>query len=324
MNKVIIKTPLRISFVGGGSDIPPGPGTTISSTIDKHVYCIALKRRDGKFIINWKEKEETTSIDNIKHAIVRECLREMGFSDSQGVEICFVADVPGVGSGLGSSAATAISTLHALALLRGYKPGEIDRRWLAELASNIQIQKLKSPQGRQDEYTCALGGLLHLSHGSVGPAVIYRRIKLYGPQWCQMNEHFQLFSPSEDQPSRNADEILKTYIIDDSFRKTCIQLCQSFEVALRGQDWLKLAELSWEHGELKRKLSDAVYPDCLQQITDNGIKFKLCGAGGNGHLLVGASRQDTSKVIDKVETIWGKNLPFKFTPYGSDLIYYEW
>jgi D-glycero-alpha-D-manno-heptose-7-phosphate kinase len=95
-----------VSFVGGGSDLPPGLGAVVNSAIDKYVYCVARKRLDSKIYLTWREKEVVDDPKDLHHEIVRESINEVGWGG--GVELLLFSDIPGVGSGLGSSAATCV------------------------------------------------------------------------------------------------------------------------------------------------------------------------------------------------------------------------
>jgi D-glycero-alpha-D-manno-heptose-7-phosphate kinase len=121
---IITQTPLRISFAGGGTDLPgfyeQHGGAVCSSAIDKFVYCIVKERFDDKIYVNWSKKEIVDSIDAIEHDLVREALRKVGVT--KGIEISFLSDIPSEGSGLGSSSTVTVSVLHALYAYLGETP----------------------------------------------------------------------------------------------------------------------------------------------------------------------------------------------------------
>ncbi|MEK9789292.1 MAG: GHMP kinase, partial [Candidatus Woesearchaeota archaeon] len=154
---IISKTPLRISFVGGGSDLPAyykkNTGSVISTTINKYVYVIVKKRFDNKIYINYSKKEIVSEINEIQHSLVRECLIETGIT--HGIEITTLSDIPSEGSGLGSSSAITVGLLNALYNYKNILLSKVD---LAKKACIIEIDKCKNPIGKQDQYGCALGG----------------------------------------------------------------------------------------------------------------------------------------------------------------------
>ena len=161
---IFVRTPLRISLVGGGSDLPAfyenySPGGVVSFTIDKYVYIAVNRKFDQDIRISYSLTENVADVACIQHELVRECLIRMGISE--GIEIISVADIPGKGTGLGSSSAFTVGLLNALNQYRilysgaDYEP-IID---VAETACEIEIEKCGKPIGRQDQYACAYGGM---------------------------------------------------------------------------------------------------------------------------------------------------------------------
>ena len=251
----------------------------------------------------------------------------MGFRNSGGVEVIFFADVPGVGSGLGSSAATGVSLLHALSVLSNYTPEEIDPVWLAETACHIQISHLKSHQGKQDEYACAIGGLnmFRFEPSDVGNLNVWRSsLPVSEGDRKQLSDHFMLFSP-KDSEGRDAESILQSYALTSLFRQACKTFCFAFEGAVKSKQWGSLGKMIHKHYLDKCKLSPFVQPanDNMKYLDENGIYYKLCGAGATGHLLVATIREERLRIQELVEQVWGPLLPFRFVNYGSKIIYIE-
>ena len=155
---IISKTPLRVSLFGGSSDIRSHYqtyfGHVVSCTIDKYIYVIVKKRFDKLIVLNYSEREKVESVKDIKHSIIRECLK--WFNIENGLEITSIADIPSEGSGLGSSSAFAVGLIHALSV---YTKKKMSIRSIAELACKIEINILENPIGKQDQYACAFGGL---------------------------------------------------------------------------------------------------------------------------------------------------------------------
>jgi D-glycero-alpha-D-manno-heptose-7-phosphate kinase len=327
---VIVRTPLRVSFTGGGSDILPGCGAVVCCTIDKHVYVVAKRRTDSKIYVTWREKEVVDSRQEVKHDLIREALNHTGFT--YGVEILTYADVPGVGSGLGSSAATLLGTLHALLALRGRTPDQIAPRWLAGLAVSIQRDVLHKRQGYQDEYACALGGLNYLSiggtrwfmHGNVEPinGQAERKIALCETLWEDMCDHFALFSP-RNSSGRDSESILSEFRDSMEFRKFCCESAEQAEDAILKGEWSRLHDEMWSHHIEKTKAFPRYWPYPWPAVDEATYQFKLCGAGGTGHLLVGCDRRNRAEVIAKMSQVWGPELPFRFVRYGSQVVFWE-
>ena len=159
---IITQTPLRISFLGGGTDFPAfyqqEEGCVVSSAIDKYIYVIVKERFDSMIYVNYSRKEIVSSIDELEHELVREGMRLTDVRE--GVELTTLADVPSEGTGLGSSSAVTVGLLHALYTYRGQiRPAES----LATEACRIELDTLGKPIGKQDQYITALGGLQMLT-----------------------------------------------------------------------------------------------------------------------------------------------------------------
>ena len=155
---IVVRAPLRISFVGGGSDFPDyyraHGGAVLSTAIDKYVYVIVKERFDDQIYINYSRKEIVESVADIQHELVREAMRITGVD--RGVEITTLADVPSSGTGLGSSSSITVGLLQAL---NAYKGVLVTAEQLAQQACEIEIERCKKPIGKQDQYIAAFGGL---------------------------------------------------------------------------------------------------------------------------------------------------------------------
>src|ERR1700730_4711890 len=155
---IISRTPLRMSFAGGGTDLPAFSerhgGAVLSVTIDKRIRVVVGQRFEGDVRVGYSEVEIVPDVTQVRHELVREAMRRTGIP--RGIDVLTLADVPSHGSGLGSSSAVTVGLLNALYALQGIaKPaGE-----LAEEACEIEIGALGKPIGRQDQYAAALGGL---------------------------------------------------------------------------------------------------------------------------------------------------------------------
>lgn len=316
---VISRAPLRIGFVGGGSDLSCyATGSTIAATINQYVYCVAKWRNDSKVYLSWRQKEIADDAWGISHDIVRTCLVRLGIL--RGVEILTFADVPGVGSGLGSSAATTLAVLKALLALRGL---DVSQEWLAEKACEIELEWLRRKGGRQDQWISALGGLWRFNWRK---GQLSRRICLAAPQskLDLLREHFLLFSPKNGE-GRNADEILSTARQRPEFAIDCRKLADAWQIRYEeGISWESFGEAIWTHGMWKSEEFPKHFDKETRQQFD-GIRrcWKLCGAGQTGHLLVGttmANRADDKKAW---EAVWGPELPFEFTTAGTSVIHSE-
>ena len=154
---IISKTPFRMSFVGGGSDLPSfyekSEGAVVSVTIDKFMYIWVNKKFDADIRISYSQTENVTKVSEIAHPLVREALRKLDIDG--GIEIASIADIPSKGTGLGSSSAYAVGLLNALHV---YKKEFASAEELAHGACELEIDILKEPIGKQDQYASAYGG----------------------------------------------------------------------------------------------------------------------------------------------------------------------
>src|SRR3989344_1438056 len=153
---IITQTPLRISFLGGGTDFPKFyreyGGGVLTTAIDKYGYCIVQKRFDEMIVVGYSKKEWVEKVDLLEHELVREAMKKTGVD--RGVEITFLSDVPAAGTGLGSSSSVTVGVLNALYQYTGRAVGAND---LAEQACEIEIDILGKPIGEQDQYIAAFG-----------------------------------------------------------------------------------------------------------------------------------------------------------------------
>lgn len=156
---IITRTPLRISFLGGGTDFPDfyrkHGGCVVTTAIDKYIYVIVKERFDKQIYVNYSIKEIVDRVGELKHELVREAMRKVGVKD--GIEISFQSDVPSAGSGLGSSSAVTVGTLNAL---YQYTGRAVDAQRLARESCEIEIEKLGKPIGVQDQYIAVYEGVI--------------------------------------------------------------------------------------------------------------------------------------------------------------------
>lgn len=287
---IISRTPLRISFFGGGTDVrgyyKKHTGAVISTTIDKYIYIIVKSRyNDDKIVLNHFEKEEVNSLNEIKHGIIRECLKLTGIT--KGIEITSMTDLPVRGTGLGSSSAFSVGLLNALFTYKGraIEPGE-----LAELASYIEIDILKEPIGKQDQYAAAFGGLKEYSF-CPDETVKIEEINIREEDYQILAQHMILFhtgierktsSILSDQNSRIQNNLEDLHAL-----KLVVEQSKSAFEKLSIQEIGDFLSYSWER---KKKLSKKIQHLIIEKMYENGMKAgayggKLLGAGGGGYLL---------------------------------------
>jgi D-glycero-alpha-D-manno-heptose-7-phosphate kinase len=290
---IITRSPLRITFGGGGTDLPSyyceHGGFLISAAIDKYVYTLVHKPFKSGFILKYSNLENADRIDEIEHPIIRESLR-MVSPEATALEITSMADIP-AGTGLGSSGSFTTALLKAL---HTYKNDFIHPRELAEEACDIEINKLGEPIGKQDQYIAAFGGITCFTFNA-DDTVEACPLKIDTETLYNLEDNLLLFFTGY---SRSASAILKE---QDSKSKShdrdmvdnlhfVKEMGFQSRQALESGDLQKFAELMNVHWEHKKKrsgnMSNSKIDDWYYLALKNGaIGGKLIGAGGGGFLM---------------------------------------
>lgn len=325
---IISRTPLRISFVGGGTDIrkfyKKETGGVLSTTIDKYLY-VAVKQQldfvDYKYRINWEKTEFKNEIDEIEHPIVRETLRllEIDFP----IEITTFADVP-PGTGLGSSSSFAVGLIHALYAL---KNKHITKAELAKIASHVEIDILKRNIGKQDHYAAAFGDV-NVIYFNKDESVSVEPV-FYNPGIrTELESRLLMFYTNI---KRDASKILKEQVdeIDNSFETLCQMkdLIPSMRLIFSNSnhinDFGKILHEGWLlKKSLTRQISNSKINDYYQMAMDAGaFGGKLLGAGGGGFLLFYAEQINHGKIRAALSELF--EMRFRFDKSGSRITYYD-
>ena len=322
---VIVQTPVRVSFVGGGTDFQEyfsqNGGGVISTAIDKYVFAIVKRRFDDDICINYTKRERVTKLDDIQHDLVREAMRMTGVD--KGVEITTLADIPSEGSGLGSSSSITVALLHALYC---YKGELVSSERLAREACEIEIDILGAPIGIQDQYIAAYGSLRHLNFhpdGSVGT----EKLELNGNDKRKFKSSLHLFYLKR---TRKANDILrhqKAGIKDkqkilDSMRNMVLP----FKKALLDRDFDKTGQILHEGWIKKKCLAKGISRPEIDHyyevaLAAGALGGKVTGAGGGGFLLLYCPVHKRTQFLEKIWSLGLTELPFKFEEYGSRVIF---
>ncbi len=319
---IISRTPLRISFCGGGTDLKDYwenyGGAVISTTIDKYLYLIIKERQDNEIWLKYSENEIVKNIDDIRNTRWRECMRLAGVT--KGVELVNLSDIPKE-SGLGGSSSFTVGSLNMLYALMGkYKSaGE-----LAKEAAQIEIDILKEPIGLQDQYAAAYGGLNLIEFKkdgevSVSSVIIPNTLKR------NLSENLLLFSTGI---TRRASEILSKQKADTKSKADILHKIKEFAYssrdALSSLDIRKFGELLHENWEYKKKMADNISNPEIDRYYNlareaGAIGGKICGAGGGGFFLfyVEPEKQDKVRIALKDLKEW----PINMESSGSRIIH---
>jgi D-glycero-alpha-D-manno-heptose-7-phosphate kinase len=290
---IITRSPLRISLGGGGTDLPSyyreHGGFLIAAAIDKYIYINVHRRFVDGFLLKYSHLEEAATIEEIKHPIIREALRLAGVQE-RNLEITSMADIP-AGTGLGSSGSFTTALLKALHTLRKnlVHPAE-----LAEQACHIELEKLREPIGKQDQYIAAYGGITCFKFMPDGQVEAWP-LKISEETLYNLEDNLLLFFTGY---ARSASKILKEQ--DDKSKRSdkamvdnlhfVKELGQQSQAALQSDnlhEFARLMDVHWQHKkERSRSMSNQdinAWYDCA--IANGALGGKIIGAGGGGFLL---------------------------------------
>ena len=252
---IITRTPFRISFAGGGSDLEAfhhsEPGAVLSTAIDKYMYLTVKERFGDSFRVSYSKTELVNGVDEIAHPIVRESLKLLKVNN--GLEIVSVADLPGK-SGMGSSSSFTVGLLHALQVLNGHV---VTAKKLAEQACDLEINVLKEPIGKQDQYIAAYGGLKFIQFQPDGH-VFVDPVPCCRGTWEELNRRLLLFFTGA---TRKASQVLEKQRANTEDRQT------STSQALRNRSSDARHLVCWQRSEPIR----ASFARSLDYEEDSGI-----------------------------------------------------
>ena len=322
---IITRTPMRVSFIGGGSDIPAfyekSPGAVISTSINKYIYIsVHPYFHKNKILLKYSKTEEVTNIDNIKHPLIRNAFQ---LSNSQkGLELASSSDIP-AGTGLGSSSSFTVGVLNALNSQSGK---EIDRTTLAEMACEIEIERLKEPIGRQDQYASSLGGLNFIEFFPKNKVNV-QAIDLGKDKLDELQDNLFMFYTGG---SRSANEILSeqsTSLKNNhtfKIQKKMVDLAYIAKDKLISGDFDDFGKLLNENWILKKQLTKKISNSRVDQIYESGMSSgasggKLLGAGGSGFILFYCKPQYHSQLINNLSKL--RRLDFEFEEKGTSVVY---
>ena len=290
---IISRTPLRISLGGGGTDLPSyyrsaGGGFLVAAAITRHVYVAVNRNFDDDILLKYSRIERVGCVDEIRHPLLREALRTTG--TQRHVEISSMADIP-ANTGLGSSGSFTVGVLKAL---HAYERNQCSNRDLAEQACRIEIEVLREPVGKQDQFIAAVGGVTAFEF-CPDDTVSVMPIAMSDDTRYRLEENLLLFytglrrSASEilveqDDKSKSSDEATLRNL--DEVRRIGRE---SYD-ALLGGDLPRFAALMTEQWELKRSRSPSATNTEIDAWISRGLAAgatggKLVGAGGGGFLL---------------------------------------
>jgi D-glycero-alpha-D-manno-heptose-7-phosphate kinase len=288
---IISRTPLRVSFFGGGTDIDefsmavPSGGLVVSTAINKYVYVTINRRFDDRIRISYSSMEDVDSVSKIQHGLVREALRLTGIES--GVEITTIADIPGRGTGLGSSSSVTVGLLNAMHAFQGRKTS---KEQLAEEACKIEIEIMGAPIGRQDQYATSYGGVNSIRFGRKGVSV--EPMEIGNDMLAEISSNFTLVFTGM---TRSASKVLAEESEDEEDKSRRMREIRDHAdqavMMFQNGDLDSLGALLNDTWIAKRGISSMITNPSIDelygQVMSSGAKgAKLLGAGNGGFLLV--------------------------------------
>lgn len=324
---IISRTPLRISFAGGGSDLASfykhQAGAVVSTAINKYIYITVNKKFDDLIRASYSITEFAKSPKKLKHELIREAL--LFLKIYKGIEITSISDIPSKGTGLGSSSTYIVGLLNALYAFKGeYASSEK----LAKEACHIEIGKCRKPIGKQDQYVAAFGNFNYIQFNpddsvSVNPIICKKETKL------KLAENLLMFYTGL---TRSSSSILESQNRETEFNSSkrsilsqMADIAGEMKKSLEDNNLKKFGELLHENWELKKKMCTGISNGRIDKwyklAREKGaVGGKILGAGGGGFLLLYASKHRHAGIRSALSNL--RLMPFEFESEGSRIIYY--
>jgi D-glycero-alpha-D-manno-heptose-7-phosphate kinase len=324
---IVSKTPLRMSYVGGGSDLPAyyreELGAVLSTTIDKYMYIAINKKFDGRIRISYTKTEDVGSINEIAHPLVREALKLTDIDG--GIEVASMADIPSKGSGLGSSSSYTVGLLHAL---YAFKNKFVSKETLAYQACDIEINRCGEPIGKQDQYAAAYGGLnlirFHPDESvSVDPVIcapsLLERLEastlvFYTGLTRSASSVLAEQSRSSERPQAKA------------LLRRMVQLAFDMKSELESGSVEYIGAMLDENWQLKAQLASGITSADIDGWYRRGMRAgaqggKLLGAGAGGFLMFFASPDTHDAIAASLPEL--QRIRFGMDRAGTQIIFYQ-
>jgi D-glycero-alpha-D-manno-heptose-7-phosphate kinase len=324
---IISRTPLRVSFAGGGSDLKAyyqyGYGSVVSTAIDKYMYVMINRTFDHHIRVIYSKIEYVEKAEDIEHNLARVALDLVGIKGNA-MDIAYMGDVlpAQYGSGLGASSSLTVGILNAL---HAYKGERVSANTLAEEACRIEIEILGRPIGKQDQYPAAYGGLNYIRFNrdesvSVEP-IVCRQATMEA-----VAKNMLLFYTG--LKNTQADNILSEQMgraLDNRpILDKMVALSDDLRTALNGNDLTRFGNILHEGWLLKQKLANNITNPTIDDYYAKARKAgavggKILGSGGGGFLLLYCASEKQNQVREAMSEL--REVAFKFEPEGSKIVY---
>ena len=326
-------SPVRLSFSGGGTDMPEFydkyGGNVITTSINRYTYSIFHPRYDSKFQTfspDFERHIRPTKLSKItiknNPEIALAAIKYLKYQ--KGTNVIVFSDVPG-GSGLGASSSLAVNLVYSISKLQGKK---ISNTKIAETAFHIGRNILKIPIGKQDEYIASFGGFNNIKFKKNNVSV--NKIKINKSTLNELQENLMLFYIGDTRYSGTvlSKQLDKIKLKDKAIIKSLNQikvLTEDMHYALKKNDLMKFAEILHENWVRKKTFVTGISTDKIDKIYEiarksGAIGGKLTGAGGGGHMLFYCERKNQSKIIKSFKKMNLKHIEFASSSSGPKLI----
>jgi D-glycero-alpha-D-manno-heptose-7-phosphate kinase len=325
---IISRTPLRMSFVGGGSDLPSFyrqfGGAVLSTTVDKYVYVNINKTFDGGFRLAYSKTEEVDTVDQVEHALFKATFQQMHIPG--GVEITTIADIPSRGTGLGSSSSFTVGLINAISAFLGR---HVSAEELARKSCEIEIDICGAPIGKQDQYAAAYGGFNVIEFHpddrvSVTPIIMPR------PLAQALESQIITFFTGIVRSASNILLEQADGLASDKDKQAALQKMVALTYQLR--DHLQAGNIRTfgpildENWRLKKGLASGVSNSDIDEWYSLGKVAgaeggKILGAGSGGFLMFSAPPERHPAIERALHFL--RRIPFRFEAQGSKIIFYD-
>jgi D-glycero-alpha-D-manno-heptose-7-phosphate kinase len=329
-NSVVSKTPFRVTFAGGGTDLPDyyrvhGPGACVAGAMDKGIYVIVVENFNRDEIrVSYRVTEDAKkSVDEIEHGSIREAMRLLRIPS--GVQIITATQMPSRGTGIGSSSSCAVGALNALHAWKGQR---VSPRQLAREAVHIERDVLKEPGGIQDQYVAAYGGL-NLIQVERDGTVSVQSLALDHEGLGALNQHQMLFFTGIERASSSIHTHQVAQIEDhlpeyDRMRDLAVATAK----ALERLDFIEVGRLMDENWMLKQKLSEGISNHRVDELYAAAKKAgalggKLMGAGGGGFLFLLAPPERHGGIERALQRLGAFLTPIHLELEGSSIVHMD-
>lgn len=324
---IITRTPFRISFAGGGSDLKnyyeKFGGSVLSVSINKYIYLSMHPYFDDKsYLLKYSKTEQAKTLEDIQHPIIRTVFEKYGI---KGVDFNSSADIPS-GTGLASSSAFTVGLIN---LCNVYTDKYMNKEDIAELACKVEIEDLKEPIGKQDQYACACGGLNFIEFQKDG-VVDVEKLYLQTDAYRVLEKNLLMFYTGKTRAAGSILAEQKKNTTNDEAKinnlHKMVQLSKDLKEELLKGNINAMGEILHTGWMYKKELANGIsnldidhyYELAMQKGALGG---KLLGAGGGGFLLFYVEEQHRTRVRKALQEL--KEINFSFDSKGTQVIYYN-